>query len=120
MQPQGIVIRKFYDMLVAEAKSIFGQVSGEVDAWLNRALSPLTMQLKEHGEMLDRRLESLRRITDNVRALESRTKELECLEASLQRHVAELDKVRQVLLPPDDGSPVRLPGPPAALQARVA
>jgi hypothetical protein len=119
MQPQGIVIRKFYDMLVAEAKSIFSQVSGEVDAWLNRALSPLTMQLKEHEEMLERRLESLRKITDNVRALESRTKELERLEVSLRRHVEELDEVRQVLLPPGE-VPARLPEPAAALQARVA
>jgi len=101
MQPQGIVIRKFYDLLVLEAKEIFGQVSSEVDAWLQRALSPLNMQLKEHGEMLDRRLESLRKVTANVRALDGRIQELERLQASLQRHVDELDQVRAVLLVPD-------------------
>lgn len=122
MQPQGIVIRKFYDMLVAEAKGIFRQVSTEMDGWLHSALSPLTMQLKEHEEMLDRRLESLRRITENVHALETRQQELERLEVALRRHVSELDEVRQALTAPDE-SPARLsetPPAPPALQARVA
>lgn len=101
IQPQGLVIRKFYDLLVSEATSIFGQVSAEVDAWLTRALSPLTMQLKEHEDMLDRRLLSLRKINDNVRALDSRIKELERLQISLKRHVDELEQVRDVLLVPD-------------------
>ena len=119
MQPQGIVIRKFYDMLVTEARSIFRQVSTEVDGWLNGALSPLTMQLKEHEEMLDRRVESLRKITDNVRSLETRTNELERLELALSRHVEELEEVRHALQPPDE-SLARLPEAEPALQARVA
>ncbi len=121
MQPQGMVIRKFYDMLVAEAKKVFQQVSTETDNWLHRALSPLTMQLKEHEEMLDRRLESLRKITENVRALETRTRELERLEAALRGHVAELEDVRQALLPPDEPAdcPPEPSPPPQATQTDV-
>jgi len=119
MQPQGVVIRKFYNVLVVEAKLIFGQVSAEVDVWLLRALAPLTMQLKEHEETLERRLETLRKIVGNVHSFESRTRELEKLEVSLRQHVAELETVRQVLIP-YDASPARQPEPPPALQARVA
>jgi hypothetical protein len=118
-QPQGVVIRKFYNVLVVEAKLIFGQVSAEVDVWLLRALAPLTMQLKEHEETLERRLETLRKIVGNVHSFESRTRELEKLEVSLRQHVAELETVRQVLIP-YDASPARQPEPPPALQARVA
>jgi hypothetical protein len=120
MQPQGVVIRKFYNVLVAEAKSIFGEVSAEVDAWLSRALSPLTMQLKEHEELLERRLATLRKIVDNVHSIESRSRELEKLEATLHRHVVELEDVRQVLVAYDDASPARQAEPQPALQARVA
>ena len=121
MQPQGMVIRKFYDMLVAEAKKVFQQVSTETDSWLHRALAPLTMQLKEHEEMLDRRLESLRKITENVRTLETRTRELERLEAALRGHVAELEDVRQALLPPDEPAdcPPEPSPPPQATQTDV-
>jgi hypothetical protein len=120
MQPQGMVIRKFYDLLVAEAKSIFGQVSGEMEAWLARAMSPLTMQLKEHEDMLDRRLENLRKVSENVRELDSRAKELERLQISLKRHVDELDEVREVLRLPETEharaqAPLAMPA-----QARVA
>ncbi|MFO0481005.1 MAG: hypothetical protein ACK52M_05175, partial [bacterium] len=121
MQPQGMVIRKFYDMLVAEAKKVFQQVSTETDGWLHRALSPLTMQLKEHEEMLDRRLESLRKITENVRALETRTRELERLEVALRGHVAELEDVRQALQPPEEPAdgPLEPSLPPQATQTSV-
>ena len=101
MQPQAMVIRKFYDILVAEAKKVFQQVSTETDNWLNLSLLPLTMQLKEHEEMLDRLLDSLRKITENVRALETRTRELERLKMALHSHVAELEDIRQALLPPE-------------------
>jgi len=107
MQPQGIVIRKFYDLLVVEAKTIFSDLASEIDSWLERALSPLTMQLKEHEEMLDRRLESLRKVTDNVRSLDTRMKELERLQISLRRHVDELEQVRGALLAPaEESAPV--------------
>ena len=119
MQPQGVVIRKFYDRLVAEAKEVFQQVAAETDNWLHRALSPLTMQLKEHEEMLDRRLENLRRIIGNVRVLETRTRELDSLQAALRGHADELDEIRRALPTPED-PPASLSQPLPVLQACVA
>ncbi len=101
MQPQSIVIRKFFALLVARAKAIFSEVSSEMDLWLDAAMSPLTMQLNEHGEMLDRRLENLRKIADNVRALETRIQELGRLQISLARHADELQEVREMLRVPE-------------------
>jgi hypothetical protein len=98
MQPQSVVIRKFFNLMVADAKSIFVEVSNEIDGWLALALSPLTMQLKEHEDMLDRRLESLRKVAENVKSLDSRIKELERLQVSLKRHADELDEVREILV----------------------
>ncbi len=115
MQPKGVVIRKFHDMRVAEAKSIFRQVSAEAFAWIDRALSPLDIQLKEHEDMLERRVDSLRRITESVRALEARTGELERLEEALRRQLDELEGIRQALRPPG-----RATAPDAEPQALVA
>ena len=115
MQPKGVVIRKFHDMGVAEAKSIFRQVSAEAFAWIDRALSPLDIQLKEHEDMLERRVDSLRRITESVRALEARTGELERLEEALRRQLDELEGIRQALRPPG-----RATAPDAEPQALVA
>jgi len=121
MQPQGIVIRKFYDLLVDEAKSIFAQVSAEIERWLMRALSPLNMQLKEHEAMLDRRLLTLRKVHDNTRSLDVRLRELEHLRASLQHHCDELAAVREVLVSAAPDAAVvavaDLRPPPAALVA---
>jgi hypothetical protein len=77
------------------------------------------MQLKEHEEMLERRLDSLRKISENVRNLETRTNQLERLEAALQRHIEELEAVRQVLIPPVE-APGQLPEPSPARPAQAA
>jgi hypothetical protein len=115
MQPKGALIRKFHDRRVAEAKSIFRQVSVEAVAWIDRALSPLDIQLKEHEDMLERRVDSLRRITESVREQEARTGELERLEEALRRQLDELEGIRQALRPPG-----RATAPDAEPQARVA
>jgi len=119
MQPQSVVIRKFFNLMVADAKSIFVEVSNEIDSWLALALSPLTMQLKEHEGMLDRRLENLRRIIDNVRVLETRTRELDSLQVALRGHADELDEIRRALLPPEEPA-ATLSQPPPVLQACMA
>ena len=69
--------------------------------------------------MLDRRLENLQRIIGNVRVLETRTRELDSLEAALRGHVDELDEIRRALPPPED-TPASLSQPPPVLQACMA
>jgi hypothetical protein len=100
MQPQGVVIRKFYDQMVTEARNLFSQVSAEVEAWLRRALSPLTIQMREHEENLDRRVNNLREVYENMRSLEGRIEELDRRQATLGRRVNELEEVRAALAQP--------------------
>ncbi len=100
MQPQGMVIRKFYDQMVAEARNLFSQVSSEVEAWLRRALSPLMIQMREHEENLDRRVNNLREVYENMRSLEGRIEELDGRQAQLSRRVAELEEIRTALAQP--------------------
>jgi hypothetical protein len=69
--------------------------------------------------MLERRLESLRKIAENARNLETRAGQLERLEVTLRQHVEELDAVRQVLLPPLE-APGQLPETSPSRQAQVA
>jgi hypothetical protein len=54
-----------------------------------------------------------------VRVLETRTRELDSLEAALRGHVDELDEIRRALPPPED-TPASLSQPPPVLQACMA
>jgi hypothetical protein len=100
--PKGMMINKFYRSLVSEACQLFGAVATETDAWLRRSLSPLTIQLREHEELLEQRVRSIQSAADDASSLESRIRELDRVQQALARHAAQLDEVRAVLVAPDD------------------
>jgi len=91
MTAKHFLVRKFYDNLVAEARSIFQSTRQDVEAWLRNALSPLDTALREHQIQLGKRGESLRKIRDNLHSVDERAKFLE-------RHMLQLKAQHDVLL----------------------
>jgi phage FluMu protein gp41 len=97
MTEKHFLVRKFYGGLVAEAKTVFQQVRGEFEAWLKGALVPLSMQLRDHLKLLERRVESIRKISGDISSLQDRAKLLESSRADLQTQVDELTYIKTVL-----------------------
>lgn len=97
MTEKHFLVRKFYGGLVAEAKTVFQQVRGEFEAWLKGALVPLSMQLRDHLKLLERRVESIRKISGDISSLRDRAKLLESSRVDLQIQVDELTHIKTVL-----------------------
>jgi hypothetical protein len=97
MTEKHFLVRKFYGGLVAEAKTVFQQVRGEFEAWLKGALVPLSMQLRDHQKLLERRVESIRKISGDISSLQDRAKLLESSRADLQKQVDELAHIKTVI-----------------------
>ncbi|MBX9632464.1 MAG: dynamin family protein [Burkholderiales bacterium] len=97
MTEKHFLVRKFYGGLVAEAKTVFQQVRGEFEAWLKGALVPLSMQLRDHQKLLERRVESIRKISGDISSLQDRAKLLESSRADLQKQVDELSHIKTVI-----------------------
>jgi len=102
MTEQSFVIRKFFVSLVSQARNLFFRANQESEDWLRGVLGPLARQLKERKRLMERRLESLRRISESRETVEARIAELERQCQALEAQLAELARIRKLL---------RYPGP---------
>jgi hypothetical protein len=91
------VIRRFYSGLVAHARDLFRQLRLELDSWINSALMPLSLQLKEHQKLLERRVENVRKVAGDVTTLQERVRQLEQQQLLLGKQFEELTRIRDVL-----------------------
>jgi len=77
MTEQHFVIRKFFIAMVNRARDIFAQAYREIDSWLKRAMEPLAMQIRDHKEMMEKRLANLQKIGRSRNTLQCRMRELQ-------------------------------------------
>ncbi len=108
MTEKHFLVRKFYGGLVAEAKAVFQQVRGEFESWLKGALVPLSMQLRDHQKLLERRVESIRKISGDISSLQDRAKLLGSSRADLQKQVDELSQIKAIIAGRDEAKQARV------------
>jgi hypothetical protein len=113
--PKFLVIRNFYEQVVTEARGVFRQVRSDFESWLGSSLVPLSMQLKEHQKLLDRRVENIRKVTNGISSLKERCEILALQRKDFQQQLEELSRIRGVLRgdPDTDSSFLSQPTPAA-------
>ena len=79
------VISKFFITLVSRAREIYTDCNTEANAWSKAILTPILNQLREHKVMLDKRLENLKKIQNNLDTLGSRITDLETTRDQLHK-----------------------------------
>lgn len=97
MTEKHFLVRRFYNGLVAHARGLFTELRTELDGWIKSALTPLSVQLKEHQKLLERKVENLRKIAGDINTLQERVRQLEHQQAQLGNQVEELMRIRDVL-----------------------
>ena len=97
MTEKRFLVRKFYRSLVNEARNVFNQARDESDRWLKGSLTPISLQLRDYENLLNRRVENLQKIKDDIGSLEERARQLEKLRASLQEQGMELVKIKATI-----------------------
>ena len=97
MTEKHFLVRRFYNGLVSNARGLFGELRAELDSWLKSALTPLSVQLKEHQKLLERKVDGLRKIAGDINTLQERVRQLEHQQLQLGRQVEELMHIRNVL-----------------------
>ena len=112
MTEQTYVIKKFFVSLVSHARNLFFKANQEADAWLKEVMNPLVKQIKDHKVAMEKRLETLRRISESRDTLETRIKELEKQIKDIDGQLQTLACMRETLHRP-------LPGASDAPQAAV-
>ena len=87
------VISKFFITLVSRARDLFGECNHEAEVWSKATLAPILEQLREHKQTLERRLENLKKVQDNLNTLGTRVAELEANRTQLLAHQETVKKM---------------------------
>ena len=97
MTEKHFLVRRFYSGLVSHARELFGLLRLDLDTWVASALSPLSLQLKEHQKLLERKVDNVRKVAGDVNTLQERVRQLEQQHLQLGKQVEELTQIRHVL-----------------------
>lgn len=93
MSEQNFVIKRFFINMVSQARNIMYKGNEDLDNWLHDAMRPLAIQIKENKRSIEKRLLTLRKISESKGNVEDKTRELEAEHASLK---AQLDEITQI------------------------
>lgn len=97
MTEQSFVIKKFFISLVSSVRNTYYMANLDAKNWNKSALSPLFSRLKEHKYQIDKRMESLRKISDSREALQQRILELENTAEKLNNQLADINMLIETI-----------------------
>ncbi len=93
MTEKYFVIKKFFISMVSHARNISFKAHKDASNWTKVVMVPLVSQIKEHKAMMDKRLDSLRRISESHETLDVRIRELETSCAELEQQLTSIDHI---------------------------
>ena len=101
MTEQHFVIKRFFITLVSRARTIFADCNRDAKVWSKVIMTPVLTQIREHKTLLEKRLENLKKIQENLSNMGARVNELESAKQELlkQQNVIQtmLEKINQPL-----------------------
>ena len=120
MTEQSFVIKKFFISLVSHTRSLFFKANQDANTWLKSVMNPLVKQIKEHKTTMEKRLETLRRISESRDTLDARIRELDAGLRETRRQLDNLQHLREELLGTGPGSDTAAVGTDKAATAEAA
>lgn len=104
MLEKRFMVSKFYQSLVAEARTVFEMARMEADAWLRRTLDPLVTRIRDHKTQLELRVDNIRKVHDNLDNLQAKVTELKQQFDDLGKQHQEINAILQSFARNSDGA----------------
>jgi hypothetical protein len=105
---QGFIVERYFRTIVNRARQEFVVANEEARRWMNGALQPLTLQVKEHREQLNQQVQDLRQANESRSTVSQRMSMLQLDERLLEGQIGSLRNARRELTQverPADHSP---------------
>jgi hypothetical protein len=106
MTEKRFMVRRFWRLLVGQARQIFNEARGDTDRWLTAVPLPLETQIRDHKAHLQSRLESLAKINERGGAMEQEIATLQKQKQGLEGQIA---MITQLILQVRDVGPTANP-----------
>lgn len=87
------MIKRFYNEVASETQKTFSLAAKEAKRWLSIALDPVIQRIHEYKQMLDDRLDTIRKITENVGGFQDQMIIVKSGIDKLRKQKAELDEI---------------------------
>jgi len=100
MTEQSFVVKKFFISMVSKARNIFFNANQEANRWAKEVISPLKAQIKEHKLDIEKRLLTLRKISQSRDTLENKIAELEKVLVDLEQQISAINLMLEVVKRP--------------------
>ena len=100
MTEQSFVVKKFFISMVSKARNIFFNANQEANRWAKEVISPLKAQIKEHKLDIEKRLLTLRKISQSRDTLEDKIAELETVLVDLEQQISAINLMLEVVKRP--------------------
>jgi len=100
MTEQSFVVKKFFISMVSKARNIFFNANQEANRWAKEIINPLKAQIREHKLDIEKRLLTLRKISQSRDTLESRIAELENTLKDLEQQISAINLMLEVVKRP--------------------
>ena len=94
---KNVVVTRFYETLVEQARQIFEMTRLDAETWLKAALNPLNSQIRDHENILAKRIGNFKKIRDNINSVEDRMKILDRQHVTLQQQGHALARIKASL-----------------------
>jgi len=110
MTEQGFVIKKFFITLVSRARSVFFKANQDAELWLKEVMNPLVKQIRDHRRVMEKRLDTLRRISESRDTLDTKIRELTEKQSTITSELSTLRSMQDTLAYPlpDSGQQTRI------------
>ncbi len=106
MTEKRFLVRRFWRMLIEQARKIFNEARTDTERWLAAVPLPLETQIKDHKAQLEARLASLAKINERGSAIQEEVAKLQRERTEIQKQLDLITglimKVREVGSPPAD------------------
>ena len=97
MTEQGFVVKKFFISLVSKARNLFFKANKDAERWSKAVIAPLTKQVKLHKADIEKRLATLRKISESRNTLESKIAELDKTTTDLEQQLSAVNIMLEVI-----------------------
>ena len=102
MTEKHFLIRKFFLSVAGEVRVVFEHTRVGCEAWLRNVLAPLITQINDHKAQIERRLQNVKKIHDNIDSLQDRLSEIETMQTALSKQLQVLESILMQLQRPAD------------------
>lgn len=92
---QHFVIKKFFTTMVSRARTITNEANESSKNWFRSIMQPVSDQILEHKNAMDRRLENLRKAQENLDGLSTKIAEMEVTKKDLE---AQRERVKLLVM----------------------